>query len=136
MTVVWRSFLEIYEIFKKKKNKLLGAEPTLPEPGRVRGGPLPRARDNVAVATSPRLWGSCWRGPVGAADLPEWRGAGCSKGQVLPVEPREVRGQSSKNGVFVSFLHLVSLWISLSEQISPLTPSKLPVKELTKGAKG
>ena len=36
----------------------------------------------------------------------------------------------------VSFLHLVSLWISLSEQISPLTPSKLPVKELTKGAKG
>lgn len=56
MTVVWRSFLEIYETFQKTNcSELSRPAGAWEDQSQASGG----AQGSVAVAAPPRLWGSC-----------------------------------------------------------------------------
>lgn len=76
VTVVWRSFLEIYETFKKQTARS-GAD--LLEPGRVRAGP--RLERKAMWQLSLLLdCGLLPAGPLRGSGLVGWWEVGCSTG--------------------------------------------------------
>lgn len=127
VTVVWRSFLEIYEIFKKTNCSEL-SPPTRVGEGQSRTSW--GAQDNAAVAIPPRFWGSRWRGPLGPLTFQSGEGQGAPEGRCSLWEGGTSEARMRRT-VCPSF-YLVSLWISLFEQMSPRSSCKLFVEELIK----